>query len=226
MQALPIAFWMLRRVSATPMGWLWMLGSAISVPALIRLTPEGVIGHGGDSAELVCQLAFLSSMLGAMLGLAGLARNDWILDLSSPGRKLIAQATGLLTAGLVGAGLVTLGAWMPIGHGFHPGPSEWLLMAITAAHLAAIGTALLLVPRVPQLLPAGLPLLGWLLPAVLPRDSWSWLQDLLRASRDPVAPQDWTPAEFLGSIGPILVWVGFSWFLAQRRSRSLRPSPQ
>ncbi len=226
MQAVPIALWMLRRVSATPLGWLWILGSATSVPLLLSLTPEGVIGHGGDSGELACQLAFLSSLLGSMMALAGLARNDWILELSSPGRKLIAQATGLMTAGLLGAGLVTLGAWMPVGHGTQPGPGAWIAMALTAGHLAALGAALLLIPRAPQFLPAGLPLLAWLLPATLPSRSWPWLQDLLRASRDPVSLREWTPAGFLASIGPILVWVGLSWFLAQRRSRLLRPNPQ
>lgn len=224
MQAFPIALWMLRRVGSTPIGWLWLLGSLASVPLLVGLTPQGVVGHPEDSPDLACQLAFLSSMLGAMLALAGLARSDWMLELCSTGRKWSAQVCGLLTASLLGACLVALGSWSSVGHGAPVGIGALLTMFLAACHLTAMGTALLQIPSAPTLLPIGIPLLGWLLPASLPVGVLRWLPDLLRAHRNPVSLQDWTPAGFLASIGPILVWAGLSWFLAQRRSSSLRLS--
>jgi hypothetical protein len=225
MYALQVARWMLSRILGTAVGWLWMTGSLLGLPLLRTLTPEGILGDGDHGSGLRIQTGFLAVLAGMMLALSSLYRNDWLLELSAPPRRLAAQAAGLHTAGLAGLGLVLLSSGIPSlgGHSHALQPGELLTCLLSAGHLAALALVLLQLPAGLPLVSLGLPVLGWILPALVSQAPVPGLVPLLAASRSPFSPSGTPLTEFLAAVGPILFWTGLAILLAQRRSAPARP---
>lgn len=222
MYVLQIARWVLNRLVGTAVGWIWISASLASLPLLRSLTPEGVLGHGEPSQGLLPQAAFLASLTGMVLTMGSLARNDWLLERPGPGRRVTSQATGLLAAGLAGAALVLAGESIPIAaaHGASLGAGDLLAMTFATMHLAALAASLLQLPTTIPALPLGLPLVGWILPALMPPGAPEVLNDLLNAHRP---PQDWNLPRVLAALGPIVFWSGLALFGAAIRSSAARP---
>lgn len=222
MYVLQIARWVLNRLVGTAVGWIWITTSLAALPLLRSLTPEGVLGHGEGARGLLPQAAFLASLTGMVLAMGSLARNDWLLERPGPGRRVSSQATGLLAAGLAGAALVLAGDRIPIAtaHGGSLAPRDLLAMTLATLHLAALAASLLQLPTSIPALPLGLPLVGWILPALVPPGAPGVVNDLLNAHRP---PQDWTLPRVLAALGPIVFWLGLALFGAAIRSSAARP---
>ena len=224
MHGLQVSLWMWRRAASLPLGWIWMLASLAGLPLLLRLAPAGVLAHSAAASPMPAQVAFLASMGGAMLAVSTLARADWMLELAGPYRRLGTQSVGVLALTGLGAALV-LGTTRLL-----PGPTlDAPALAATVLgvlHLAGLGILLLQVPSPPAALALGLPLLGWLIPSVLPSDAGGWIRALLQAHHEPLPPGDWTAPAVLGSLGPIFTCAALALLLVLGRSSPPRLAPR
>jgi hypothetical protein len=197
-----------------------MLGFAgLSLPILFVMTPAGVLGHLPDRISMLCQVGFLSSVLGAMLAVSALGECHWILSRAGDLRALTARWTAIgLAAALSGSIVIVSGALL----GYTAGLSGALCsLGWTAAHLSALGAVVCALPVSPPQRVMAVPFLAWILPAATSPDSW-WgrgLAAVLQASRDPSRFINASPASLLEETAPILAIGAAMLTMSVRRSQ-------
>ncbi len=156
--------WSLIHLIRDPIGWLWLVLIASAWPIIVIFTPLGITTQERTPAAPLYEIAFMALLVGAALGVALMARSRWFLAPLSVGRRLAVEATGLLGLSLTLAGL-TLGLALLSRT---PVPPRLVLGVLLAAlHICAGGILLLRLPFSPPTLALALPLLFWLLPALL-----------------------------------------------------------
>jgi hypothetical protein len=156
--------WVLGHLVRDPLIWLWGAVVMGAWPLIAALTPVGLTTANRAPAAALYDVAFMALLVGNLAGARVVARGAWFLAPLPPGRRIAVELVGLsagagafLTAGLLGAALV--GA-----------PLEGQLLTgcgLAHLHLAAVGLLLLRAPlgHVGRML--ALPMVAWLLPALL-----------------------------------------------------------
>jgi hypothetical protein len=191
-------------------------------PGLHVFSPTGISVHPSDDVGLVYELAFLGTVLGAAIGLAGIQRNRWLNRPLEPTGAWLAEFAALGSLGLLFAGSATL---IPLCQGLAGPQLAWTTL-LTAAHLAALGSMLLSVPMSRGLRPALLVALAWWIPALALGQELDPLTGRLWAARYLID----TPAAQWADTVHVVAFVLASWLLAtatpgERRSPSPAPSP-
>lgn len=205
----------------------WALAGLLAVgwPAILTFGRLGITTRDGPSSRHFYELAFISALLGASLGVATLARGSWLLERASPTRRLAAEAGGLVGAiALPFAAAVLPAAFLaPRAAGLG---AATLPLAATLAHLVALGLLALRCPAPHGLRGLVLPALAWVLPALLGAPTQGRLDSGLRAAatglfdaaRHGRLGLELGPdmAHRWGAWLPISALVGAAWLLAER----------
>ncbi|MDP6408001.1 MAG: hypothetical protein QGI46_01350 [Planctomycetota bacterium] len=191
MSVLAVARWMALHTLRRPIAWVGLV-ACLGIWQLARRL--GPLGSGADATELLYEVAFLASLLGALLALSALGECEWFLLRLARPRRLAARAAGLFAGG---AGALALALLAPLSVSLlRPEPSPaapdpgtaidlaWSLnlsMGLFGllAHLTVVGTLLLQAPLSTTQRTLALPSLTWILPALIGSEGW-WAARLVR----------------------------------------------
>jgi hypothetical protein len=166
--------------------------------------PLGITTRGSTSRSLFYEVAFMSLLDGSVFGVDALGRQEWLFAPLGLIRRILAEWLVVFTAGLAFliAGLLPalwLGVWSP-GQGSTTLAGTCGVLLATQVHLAAAVTLIQRLPLAPPAPALLLPLLVWVLPAVLTtRGALGNRLAWLFASRRPLSPEDGAFESLLGA---------------------------
>jgi len=204
---LHVANWLLARLVSHPSGWLWIALSLAAGPLVHVLAPVGVLPGAGESSRLAYQVALLAGLSGAMLALAPLADNDWLLRLTGGPRRVVAQWAGVAIGAGLGSALGLLGCMPLLWHGETPWMPLIIALLLATLHLAALGGMVLQLPATRPARVLALPVLAWVLPSFLGSSSpiAGRLAAVLQVGRELEVLRDPSTPVLIASIAPIIV---------------------
>lgn len=173
---LVVARWVVVRLVRTPAAWLAFGVLFAAWPLVAALSPVGIATSGNIEAAAFYQLTFLALLVGTSAGggVLALAAQDWLQPVPA-GRRLVAEWAALTAAQLLFAGpmlLLAAGIGIP-GNPWRPGllPCGSLLCGL---HLSALGLVLGRFPLPVGAVVLGIPLVAWVLPALLSGSAGLW----------------------------------------------------
>lgn len=155
--------WAALRTLSRPTTWVLLAAGGALWCAVTVLSPVGLTTRNSGSEALIYELAFLSALAGTSLSLTSTGVAEWWFALVAPARRFGLRLTLLVAGGALG---LLVGAWGPaVALGRLPAPGAFLGASLLGlAHLVAIG---LWLDRVEVRRAMALPLLAWLLPALV-----------------------------------------------------------
>lgn len=224
--ALVITRWILIRTLRSPLSWALLCFGGLFWPALARFTPVGITTASEDSAALVYEIAFLATLLGAVLGMHALGSIQTVLQRASPAARWRAEAVAIWTSAVCWAVLAS--AW-PLRFG---GVGEGLrlelviALALGAAQLAALSTLLLGAQLPLAARSLGLFLLAWWIPSLLGTTTniERWTSALLDVAANLRPPSEgWSPTALVSRLGPMIGLSAIAFLLHQRRTHETTP---
>lgn len=218
--------WVATLLARQPLVWLGAVLLAGLWPVVVLFTPLGLTTGGGAERELLYEIAFVSLLLGHLVGLALLERGGWFLDLVAARRRLATELTALSTA----AGLLLIAALAgaliaPAGRAALGGDLFWRA-ALSHLHLCGVSLLLLRAPGRPVIRLLGLPALTWALPAFLGSQGFLGrsVSHIFDATRHLAFPLDMDPvgAHWGAGLLPIIGLIGTALALSRPGFHALR----
>jgi len=218
--------WVATLLARQPLVWLGGALLAALWPLVVMFTPLGLTTGGGAERELLYEVAFISLLLGQLVGMVLLERAGWILESVTGRRRLVTELAALTTA----AGLLlaaALAGTLLTAEGRALLDTE-LLRRVCLSHLHLAGVSLLLMraPARPVVLLVGLPALTWALPAFLGSEGWLGrsVSHILGATRHLTIPLEVHQAGAHWGLGllPIIGLIGTALALSRPGLHALR----
>lgn len=218
--------WVAILLARQPLVWLWGALLAVLWPLVVMFTPLGLTTGGGAERELLYEVAFISLLLGHLVGLALLERGGWFLESVAPRRRVATElaaltaAAGLLLAAALSGTLITESGRAAL--------DTQLLGRTALSHLHLSGVSLLLMraPGRPVLRLLGLPALTWALPAFLGSRGFLGrsVSHILDATRHLTFPLEMDPAGAHWGLGllPIMGLIGTALAMSRPGFHALR----
>ena len=210
---LAVGRWVVARLIRHPVTWVWLVLLSAVWPIVASLAPIGLATSRATEAEAVYEIAFLGALVAATTAQAILGRgNALLVPLSRPRRLAVELSAHLAAAALFLVPALALAALVGAPRDTFA-PARLPLGALQSVlHLAVLALVLdrLRLPGPVAL--AGLPLVAWLLPAILPHGAGFPL-DLFRSAFDAGLPLSLSgeraagAAHRMGAWLPIIGWA-------------------
>lgn len=161
MRSAPLLLWSMRSPWRSAWWWSLIAVAALGPAVLARALNLSILDAGASSTPQEWNL--LAVLAGSLLGLTQLDRASWILDTRTGVRAPLELALPILPALMALGVAVALGApWWGV-----PSPSDALGAIAQALRLGLLGTLLWTLGLRGAPLLASVPLMGWVLPALL-----------------------------------------------------------
>lgn len=168
---IPLLTAILRQLMAGPIPWAVVALAALAWPVALLFSPLAATLGGESATALVYNVAFLSSLVGALAAGSRLDSLGWILARQGSARAVLLTLPAVALAALC-LSLVALIPFTVLGGRVEP--STILVLSLLALHLAALGELLAACKFSATARSVALLFLALLLPASIPSDASSF----------------------------------------------------
>ncbi len=157
--------WTCAQLLRQPWFWVWTALMFAAWPMIVHLTPLGISSESGSDGRTLYEVAFIGGLIGCMQACVALGGVRWLIHSQPLSKRLGLVATMLATSTLLTAGTALLPACL-LGQ-LSAVTYDPLHLLAALAHLVAVALVVDSLPIHTSARVALLPLLVWILPALL-----------------------------------------------------------